>query len=111
MINVELSRCTDGTLVSCTARGHSTLAAKGSDIVCAMVTAILRTSATVLADEAEDCLAVKAPEAGFLEFSLLDKDAFNKEHLVCVADFLQRGLELISEEYPEQLHLLVKTIE
>ena len=110
MIQVELTRCTDGTLVSCKAKGHSTLAAKGSDIVCAMVTAILRTSATVLADEAENCLEVKAPEAGHLEFCLLDKDAFNKERLVCVADFIQRGLEMISAEYPDQLHVLVKMI-
>ncbi|MDE5614650.1 MAG: ribosomal-processing cysteine protease Prp, partial [Treponemataceae bacterium] len=48
MTTVTLVCGKDGAFRSCEAAGHAGFAAKGSDIVCAAVTILLRTAADVL---------------------------------------------------------------
>ncbi|MDE6736147.1 MAG: ribosomal-processing cysteine protease Prp [Treponemataceae bacterium] len=95
----------DGAFRSCEATGHAGFAAKGSDIVCAAVTILLRTAADVLSGL--DGVVVRANMAGRgeLAFTVVRAAAEKTERLVCTADFLERGLRSLQSEYPQFVRL------
>lgn len=105
MTTVTLVCGKDGAFRSCEAAGHAGFAAKGSDIVCAAVTILLRTAADVLLGM--DGVTVRADTAGRgeLAFAVVRAAAEKTERLVCTADFLERGLRSLQSEYPQFVRL------
>ncbi|MDE6704326.1 MAG: ribosomal-processing cysteine protease Prp [Treponemataceae bacterium] len=105
MTTVTLVCGKDGAFRSCEAAGHAGFAAKGSDIVCAAVTILLRTAADVLSGR--DGVVVRANTAGRgeLAFTVVRAAAEKAERLVCTADFLERGLRSLQSEYPQFVRL------
>ena len=105
MTEILLVCSKDGCLKACEASGHAGFAAKGKDIVCASETTILRTALEVL--EKTDGLTVcaDASHRGHLAFRVTGGESFNRDRLVCVADFIRFGLRALSDEYPGNIHL------
>lgn len=105
MTTVTLVCGKDGAFRSCEAAGHAGFAAKGSDIVCAAVTILLRTAADVLLGM--DGVTVRADTGGRgeLAFAVVRAAAEKTERLVCTADFLERGLRSLQSEYPQFVRL------
>lgn len=88
--------------------GHAGSAEYGKDIVCAAVTALLKTAVlTLKAAESKGLLRVKidAERAGFLSAKIEESDKKNGERLRCLFEFLTIGLLSIEAEYPDCLNL------
>lgn len=105
MIQVELVFGMDGVLLSCDAQGHAGFAERGSDIVCAAVTVLVRTAITVLSDKPNISMTVQLPERGKLAFQVLDYDSSQKERLIIAGQFLKNGLMSVQKEYPQYVAL------
>ncbi|MDE6350386.1 MAG: ribosomal-processing cysteine protease Prp [Treponemataceae bacterium] len=105
MTTVTLVCGKDGAFRSCEAAGHAGFAAKGSDIVCAAGTILLRTAVDVLSGM--DGVVVRADTTvrGELAFAVVRAAAEKTERLVCTADFLERGLRSLQSEYPQFVRL------
>jgi len=111
VITAVLCRNSDGALASCEVTGHSGLAPRGADIVCAAVSTVVRTTIAVLqaADSAQLVTCVSSGH-GQLAFRATEMSSAFAERMVFAADYLQKGLEIIAAEYPEYLKLRVKTV-
>ena len=105
MTTVTLVCGKDGAFRSCEAAGHAGFAAKGSDIVCAAVTILLRTAADVLSGMDGVVVRANTTGRGELAFAVVRAAAEKTERLVCTADFLERGLRSLQSEYPQFVRL------
>ena len=87
-------------------------AAKGTDIVCAAVTSVVRTAADVLhsADGDTASVSITAPARGQLVFRAAEQCSISVELLKYTADFIQKGIERIAGEYPQCVQIRVKTV-
>ncbi|MDD6485321.1 MAG: ribosomal-processing cysteine protease Prp [Spirochaetales bacterium] len=111
MITAVLCRCSDGALASCEVTGHSCLAPRGADIVCAAVSTVVRTTVAVLqASDSAQLVTCDSSGHGQLAFRATEMSSAFAERMVFAADYLQKGLEIIAAEYPEYLKLRVKTV-
>lgn len=112
MIEVRLSRSSNGMLKSVTAEGHAGYARKGFDIVCSAVTVILRTTLQVLENTSGIELKSENPERGFLSFDVNVKEpgSETEQKLVYAGEFLEAGIGSLNREYPDYVNLLIKTV-
>jgi len=109
MIKISLVCKKDGQLRSCTASGHAGYAAKGSDIVCAGVTSLLRTVLSLLESDAGVSLTSDSSEPGSLAFQVQNCDRASEALLIHCGDFLRCGVKLVADEYPDYVSLRVQT--
>lgn len=109
MISVELCRFSDGAFVQCSAKGHALFAKTGKDIVCAAVTALLTTTLAVLDADDASPVTVKKMAHGQLVFRVPEESS-NRERLLYAGDFLETGLSLIQQKYPQCIKLRVKIV-
>ena len=108
MIEIWVTVDNNGSLKSIRAEGHSLSARKGSNIVCAAVSAQLRSVARVI-DNGKSCVSrIKAESEGFLE---LEIDSYSDERWMAgVTDVLLAGLIETEREYPADCSIkLIKT--
>ncbi len=112
MIQVLLVITKEGELVSCKAEGHALFSKKGSDIVCAAVTTLLRTTLSVLESYDFITLEASAPVRGTLSFHIKKKHedgkgckASDSSLLIYAKDFLEKGITTLCNEYPEHVSL------
>lgn len=107
MTDVALERGKSGAFLSCKAEGHCEFAAKGSDIVCSAVTALLKTAMQVLSETSGVIVKADTASRGNLAFSVEVQKAEpeTEPRLVCVADFISRGIGSIAAEYPQHVQL------
>ena len=107
MILVTLSTGKDGALIECKANGHACFSQKGTDIVCAAVTTLLKTSMQVLSQIEEVTLNADTSERGNLAFRVsVNKESDSvKTRLQCTADFIRTGIKSLSASYPENVQL------
>jgi len=111
VITAVLCRRSDGALASCEVAGHSGLAPRGADIVCAAVSTVVRTTVAVLqASDSAQLVTCDSSGHGQLAFRATEMSSAFAERMVFAADYLQKGLEIIAAEYPEYLKLRVKTV-
>jgi uncharacterized protein YsxB (DUF464 family) len=90
------------------AEGHAGTAARGANVTCAGVTALLRTAGRVCA--AKGILAAGAAgEPGVMSLSV-DRTA-DGEWLRGVTDFLLQGVRDLQREFPGDIALRVETTE
>jgi uncharacterized protein YsxB (DUF464 family) len=113
VILVELLCREDGSFLSCKAKGHAGYSSAGTDIVCSAVTILLRTSCQVLSGVSGINLETKIKSRGTLFFRADKKETFLDSEevsttLKCVADYIKKGIETLSLEYPKYVSLMVK---
>jgi uncharacterized protein YsxB (DUF464 family) len=117
MIQVDAVLDTDGVLRSCKASGHAGAGRigflgfqkKGTDIVCAAVTILMRTALDVLSGRKGITIHSDAPKPGFLCLEL-DYSAEGKDFLYAIGVFLIDGLRSVAQEYPRNCNLKIITI-
>jgi uncharacterized protein YsxB (DUF464 family) len=109
LIEVEAVLDESDVLRACTASGHAKAGKKGFDIVCAAVSALMRTAACALSDRKGIPLRYKAPEPGFFSIEA-DYTADGREFLYAAGVFLIEGFALIAEEYPQYCRLTIRRI-
>lgn len=111
MISVVVERGIGGNFVSVSASGHAGKGNRGTDIVCAAVTVLLRTTITVLSDYSGTIpenglkLDVRTTGRGYLAFCVT---AFSENEMPLLRyayDFLLAGLNSLSEEFPEAVEI------
>ncbi len=110
MITAELTCNKNGALLAGSVSGHALFAKKGSDIVCAAVSVLMRTSVSVLQETKTVQVLVKTPKRGELSFTVTDFDSAAEQRLVFAADFLRSGLHSLQAEYPAHVAVTI-TIE
>ncbi|AEE17202.1 ribosomal-processing cysteine protease Prp [Treponema brennaborense] len=101
MTVVYLSRSRNGQFRSCRAEGHSGYAPSGSDIVCAAVTVLLRTTLQVLSESFGSAVKTDITSRGNLAFRVDDFAGGKSCRLIYAADFLRSGLTALQNEYPD----------
>ncbi len=99
MINIRITLDKEGNLGSLRAEGHSS-AEKGTSIVCAAVSAQLRSVVRVLEARAGIKAVISADEPGFLE--LFVESVSVKHWLAGVTDVLIAGLLETERDFPEE---------
>ncbi|GMO59677.1 MAG: hypothetical protein Ta2A_05640 [Treponemataceae bacterium] len=119
MITVRLSCLSDGAFFLCEAAGHAGFEAFGKDIVCASVTAILRTAMRVLSECDGITLDWSAKKRGELAFCAKAAEkvpaaekSMSAENsmpdgmsvLQYTARFIRAGIQSIVQEYPNNVN-------
>ena len=87
------------------ASGHAQAGQRGEDIVCAGVTALLRTCAKLLSRQPDLITGGDAPEEGEMHLILHDPPVERIEWIRGITDFLLSGLQDLKSEYPDYLIL------
>jgi hypothetical protein len=109
LINVEVT-VSERKLRCVTADGHAEHGVHGSDIVCAAVTTLLRTTASLL-DERRDVLIMgEARSPGSMNLTVEKVEPYLSEWMEGVTDFFLYGLRMIEREYPERIRLILKHV-
>lgn len=104
MIHIGLLRDDIGCLAHLRSEGHAA-GAPGANIVCAAVSALLRSVARVLESRGSIVVSGEAPTEGVLEITIERYDAGDSGYLLGVTDVLVRGLEDLAREAPGQVRL------
>jgi uncharacterized protein YsxB (DUF464 family) len=107
LIEIEAILDEGGVLRSCKASGHANAGRKGTDIVCAAVSVLMRTAFRVLSGRKGITVRCDAPEEGFL-FLEADYLAEGREFLYATGVFLTEGLASVAEEYPQYCNFELK---
>ena len=89
-----------GTIRNVIASGHAGSSEKGTNIVCAAVTTLLRTAIRVL--DSVDGISIRrdAGERGSLDFSVVAIQDGYDQYAKAAGDFLIVGLRDIQDEFP-----------
>ena len=107
MIDIEAVIESDGTLRSCTAKGHAKAGKTGSDIVCAAVSVLMRTAFSVLSGRKGIKVYGSALEKGEMRVDA-EYEAEGKEFLKTAGIFLIEGLSSIALEFPKNCRMTIK---
>jgi uncharacterized protein len=114
VITVALVLGKSGNLVSADASGHAGAGKRGTDIVCAAVTVLLRTALTVLGSRSkpQGSLSVEAKTAGrgSLAFCVTAFTEADIPLLAFAGMFLVEGLGSLATEYPDNIQMRVKNV-
>ncbi|MCR5725563.1 MAG: ribosomal-processing cysteine protease Prp [Treponema sp.] len=109
MTNVTLLCDKAGCFKAFNAEGHAGFAGKGSDIVCAAVTVLLRTALQLLSDSDGITIDAEVAEAGKLSVEVTHANPGTEQRLVCIADFLRTGIRSVMSDYPQFVKLREET--
>lgn len=94
-----------GQFLSAVASGHAARGTRGGDVVCAAVSVLLRTAVLGLERLGPQ---IEAADRGFLSFRLGGCPDSALALLCFTAEFLERGLRTLMQEYPSSVHLCVR---
>ncbi len=103
MVTVTLELAEDGCLASLQASGHSGAGTLGSNVPCAAVTALLRTTARVLCGVAGLVAAGSADAPGRMELTIAAERGVSPDWLRGVTDALVQGLRDLAAEFPREI--------
>ena len=109
MIEIEAVLDSNGILKTCTASGHAGAGKKGTDIVCAAVSVLMRSAVRTLSGRKGIITRCNAPEPGFLSLEA-EYTAEGREFLFAAGEFLTQGFTSVAEEYPEYCKLTLRRI-
>ena len=110
MIRIDLVLDGSGALVSASAEGHALHGSAGTDIVCAAVSVLMRTTLAVLEDGGLRIL-VDSTGRGTISLTVTACKKADFPLLRFAARFLQRGLCPLEAEYPGSVGVHEKTVE
>lgn len=107
MTSITLSYGKNGVIKKCQANGHANFSKKGTDIVCAAVTVLIRTAMQVLSHNEDVLLIADASARGNISFSVEAKTESpeTEAQLKCIGDFLRTGILALTKEFPENVIL------
>ncbi len=105
MIIIDIKLSKNNTIKSFKASGHALFSKFGSDIVCAAVTCLLRTTANLLNNEKKIKVRGKSEEPGQMEMFLIKYPEDRQEWIIGITDFLIKGLLDLEKEYPKRLNI------
>jgi uncharacterized protein YsxB (DUF464 family) len=105
VISVVVTLDSSSLLRALSLAGHAEAGPPGHDIVCAAVSVLARTAATVLSAKPSITAVVSAPARGELYLDIACKRE-GEPYLSAVQDFLLEGLQSVAEEYPACLKLV-----
>jgi hypothetical protein len=108
LIEIEAVLDETGTLMACEARGHAGAGKKGTDIVCAAVSVLMRTAHRTLSNRKGITIHCDAPEPGHFRLQA-DYSADGREFLFAAGVFLTEGLLSVAEEFPDYCKLTIRT--
>jgi uncharacterized protein YsxB (DUF464 family) len=100
VITVEAVLDEGGVLKSCRVSGHAGAGKRGSDIVCAAVSVLIRTALRTLAGRDGITVKGEAPERGVLWMEA-EYTPEGREFLSAAGAFLVEGLSSVAGEFPE----------
>ena len=108
MTSITLSYGKNGVIKKCQANGHADFSKKGTDIVCAAITILVRTAMQVLSHNEDVFLIADASSRGALSFSVEAKTESpeTEAQLKCIGDFLRTGILALTKEFPENVILM-----
>ena len=100
MIQVDMILDEAGLLKSCRVQGHAGAGKKGSDIVCAAVSVLTRTTVRVLSGRKDITIRgdISGPGSFYLEAEYAPE---GREFLAAAGAFLVEGLLSVSAEFPD----------
>ena len=107
MINIEVV-ISEQKLRHVKADGHAGNTGYGTDIVCAAVTTLLRTTASLLEAQKDIPIEGEAPAPGLLNVSIKKVPFDRIGWLEGVTDYFLYGLRMLEKEYPDQISLIIK---
>lgn len=108
MIAVSLVLGKEGNLVSAEAEGHAGKGTIGTDIVCAAVTILLRTTMATIASRPSVVLEAETAGRGSLAFHVSVWGKTDIPFLQFASAFLQEGLSSLQVEYPQAVVMRVE---
>jgi uncharacterized protein len=108
VIRATISLDDEGLLRGLVVEGHSGYASIGSDIVCAAVTAIVRSTTRVIGLDERFRASSRAEKPGRFEFSIDTIPRGSEEYLSGITNVLVVGLGDVSSEFPERCSINVK---
>ena len=109
MISVRIVAEKEGALVLAEASGHAGMGGEAGDPVCAAVSVLFRTAASVL-EAFVPTSSVRSCGRGTLQLSAGDFAEESRECLFYAAQFLLRGLSSLAEEFPDAVSLKMERV-
>ncbi|MDR2898313.1 MAG: ribosomal-processing cysteine protease Prp [Spirochaetaceae bacterium] len=113
MIHAELRFFAEGGLSFCDVAGHGMSGNPGTDIVCAAVTVLVRTTAALLSGRDDISLTIKTAGRGSLGFRVEKsaelREASLRSFLVYAGEFLREGLCSLETEFPNSVRVRTET--
>jgi uncharacterized protein YsxB (DUF464 family) len=107
VIRIRIGLDGAGLLRSCRMEGHAYSGPVGADLVCALVSVLLRSAMRTLVDRKGIELRGGAPDTGCLWLEA-DYSAEGRDFLAAVGAFLIEGLRSVSEEYPDNCGIVIE---
>ncbi|GHT48090.1 hypothetical protein FACS1894102_0300 [Spirochaetia bacterium] len=101
MIEINAVHDLGGVLQSCSVEGHANTAVKGSDIVCAAVSALIIAASETLSSQGGIKSDLEAPGRGLFYLKTSATGTYDRIFLKAVGDFLINGLKAVAREYPQ----------
>ncbi|MCI6799323.1 MAG: ribosomal-processing cysteine protease Prp [Spirochaetia bacterium] len=110
MTDITLVIEKNGRYLKCRASGHAGFAEYGKDIVCSAVTILMRTAIQVFSETSGIEFETDTSLRGFLSFSagVKKSDSVLQEKIFTIGNFLQKGFDSLSEEFPENVTFELK---
>ena len=108
MIVIDISLDKTGILKTCRINGHAEAGPKGTDIVCAAVSILARTTFNVLAKRNGVEVLGGAPGRGVF-FMEIKADKTENHFISAISDFFLEGLRSVSKEYPDFCTMNIST--
>ena len=111
MTSIRLVSDRKGRLKSCHAEGHSGYGKKGTDIVCAAISILIRTALQTLEVYEGVCVKSDFSTRGIVDFCVEQTEFSEKVNagLEFAGKFLEKGFSSLVEEYPENVILYKQT--
>jgi uncharacterized protein YsxB (DUF464 family) len=108
MVRIEVVVDEEGLLVSCGVSGHAGAGPRGSDVVCAAVSVLVRAAVRTLSGREGVRVRGDAPERGAFWLET-DCSVAGREYLSATGGFLLEGLRSVAESYPEYCIMSIHT--
>ena len=100
MIQIDMILDEAGLLRSCRVSGHAGAGKRGSDVVCAAVSVLIRTTIRVLSDKKGITIRGDIQERGNCYFET-EYSPDGRDFLAATGAFLTEGVLSVSEEFPD----------
>lgn len=110
MTLVTLVKAKNGNYLECKAAGHAGFAKSGKDIVCSSITILMRTAIQVLSETSGINFKTDTSTRGLITFvaETTKSESIIQERICTIGDFLQKGFESLSEEFPKNVTFELK---
>lgn len=107
MLRIRVQLDSTGLLTGVSAKGHAGFAPKGTDIVCAAASVLLRTVARTFETAAGFQIDGGTEKRGELELSVSAADDADADWGRGVTEMFVRGIDDLSQEFPEHIKLTI----